>query len=283
MLSSMTAQKRLGRISAYIALVLLAIFFLYPALFMIVLSLQPDETQIMSDMGTIYSIIPRAISLENFSNVFERVSFGRAFGNSLFIVGTIIALGMLVNSLIAYALARMQWVGRNLVLGIIIALIIIPFEAVAVPLLLLTNRLGWLNTFQVQIIPFVANPLHIFLFYQFFIGLPKELEEAAFVDGAGRLRIYWQLIVPLSGPVFATVAILGFLAQWGQFLWPLMVTRGEEFRPLTVAMQTFYGQAPFLWGDRLAFATMMTLPTIFVFLIFQKWFVQSVASTGVKG
>ncbi|HPH97846.1 MAG TPA: carbohydrate ABC transporter permease [Anaerolineaceae bacterium] len=283
MFSSYTMQKRLSRVAIYVVLVALALFFLYPAVFMLVLSLQPDETQIAADMGTIFSVIPRTISLENFVNVFERVNFGRAFLNSIFIVGMIIGLGMIVNSMIAYALARMRWAGRNVVLGIIVALIIIPFEAVAVPLLLLTNRLGWLDSYHVQIIPFVANPLHIFLFYQFFIGLPKEIEEAALVDGASRFRVYWQIIVPLSGPVFATVAILGFLAQWGQFLWPLMVTRGETFRPLPVAMQTFYGQAPFLWGDRLAFAVMMTLPTVIVFLIFQKWFVQSVASSGVKG
>ncbi len=113
--------------------------------------------------------------------------------------------------------------------------------------------------------------------------MPKEVEEAALVDGASRFRIYYQIIIPLSTPVFATVAILGFLNQWGQFLWPLMVTRGETFRPLPVAMQTFYGQAPYLWGDRLAFAVMMTLPTLVIFLIFQKWFIQSVASTGLTG
>lgn len=283
MFSSYTMQKRLSRVAIYVVLVALALFFLYPAVFMLVLSFQPDETQIAADMGTIFSVIPRTISLENFVNVFERVNFGRAFLNSMFIVGMIIGLGMIVNSMIAYALARMRWAGRNVVLGIIVALIIIPFEAVAVPLLLLTNRLGWLDSYHVQIIPFVANPLHIFLFYQFFIGLPKEIEEAALVDGASRFRVYWQIIIPLSGPVFATVTILGFLAQWGQFLWPLMVTRGETFRPLPVAMQTFYGQAPLLWGDRLAFAVMMTLPTVIVFLIFQRWFVQSVASAGVKG
>jgi multiple sugar transport system permease protein len=283
MVRSYAAQRRLGSALSYLAMALLTVIFAYPTLFMVVLSLQPDETQIAADMGTIFAVVPRAISLQNYADVFARADFGRAFVNSLVIVVAIIGAGVVVNSMIAYALARMRWLGRNTVLTLVVAAIIIPFEAVAVPLLLLSNRLGWLDTFQVQIVPFIANPLHIFLFYQFFIGLPKEMEEAALVDGAGRLRIYWQLIVPLSGPVFATVSILGFLAQWGQFLWPLMVTRGEAFRPLPVAMQTFYGQAPFLWGDRLAFAAMMTLPTLLVFLIFQRWFVQSVASSSVKG
>jgi multiple sugar transport system permease protein len=135
----------------------------------------------------------------------------------------------------------------------------------------------------VQIIPFIADAFSIFLFYQFFINIPKELEEAALVDGASRVRIYWQVVVPLSKPVFATVAILTALANWNRFMWPLMVTRGIDVRPLTVGMQTFFGQDPRIWGDLLAFASLITIPVLIVFLIFQKWFVQSVASTGIKG
>ena len=161
---------------------------------------------------------------------------------------------------------------------------------VSVPLLLLVNNLPWfggastwLDTYHVQIIPFIADAFSIFLFYQFFIGLPKDLEEAALVDGASRLRIFWNIVLPLSRPVFATVAILQFLTHWGDFLWPLMVTRGEEVRPLTIGMQAFFGQDPRLWGDLMAFASMITVPVLIVFLLFQKWFVQSVATSGIKG
>lgn len=142
---------------------------------------------------------------------------------------------------------------------------------------------GWLNSYHVQIVPFLADAFSIFLFYQFFIGIPKDLEEAALVDGASRFRMYWQIIIPISLPVFSTVAILQFIFKWGMLLWPLMVTRGPEFMPLPLAMNTLYGQAPFLWGDRFAFAALMTLPTLAFFLLFQRWFVQSVASSGVKG
>ena len=145
------------------------------------------------------------------------------------------------------------------------------------------NRFGWLDSYHVQIIPFIANALSIFLFYQFFINLPKDLEEAALVDGAGFLRIYWSIFVPLSRPVFATVAILQFILRWGEFLWPLMVTRVEQYRPLPLALQQFFSQDPKMWGDIMAFAAMMTVPVLIIFLLFQKWFVQSVATTGVKG
>ncbi len=134
-----------------------------------------------------------------------------------------------------------------------------------------------------QIIPFIADAFSIFLFYQFFIGIPKELEEAALVDGASRFRMYWRLIVPLSRPVFATVAILQFLTHIGDFLWPLMVTTGDTFRPLMIGMQVFFGQQPRSWGEIMAFASMITIPILIVFLLFQRWFMQSVASTGIKG
>ncbi|WP_420632401.1 carbohydrate ABC transporter permease [Candidatus Leptofilum sp.] len=281
--ASLTWQKRVSSFLGYTALVLLGFFFLFPTVVMIVLSLQPEESLITQDMGSIWMFIPRAFSLQNYIDVFERVDFPLAFGNSILIVGLTIVFGLFFNSLIAYSLARIQWKGRNFVLAAVVALMIIPFEAIAVPLLKVVNEFGWLNSYHVQIIPFIADAFSIFLFYQFFIGIPKDLEEAAFVDGASRFRMYWQIIVPLSLPVFATVAILQFIFKWGMLLWPLMVTRGAEFMPLPLAMNTLYGQAPFLWGDRFAFAALMTLPTLAIFLIFQKWFVRSVASSGVKG
>ena len=281
--SSLTWQKRVRTVLGYAALLLLGFFFLFPTVVMIVLSLQPDETLITQDMGSIWMFIPRALSLQNYTDVFERVNFPLAFGNSILIVGLTIIFGLFFNSLIAYSLARIEWKGRNIVLASVVALMIIPFEAIAVPLLKVVNEFGWLDSYHVQIIPFIADAFSIFLFYQFFIGIPKDLEEAAFVDGASRFRMYWQIIVPLSLPVFATVAILQFIFKWGMLLWPLMVTRGPRFMPLPLAMNTLYGQAPFLWGDRFAFAALMTLPTLAIFLIFQKWFVRSVASSGVKG
>jgi multiple sugar transport system permease protein len=215
--------------------------------------------------------------------------FGRFLWNSIFVTTTTVGLGLLVNSMAAYPLARLKWKGRSIVLAVIVALIVIPFEAVAVPLALLTSKLprpdggiGWHDTYYVQIIPFIADAFSIYLFYQFFIGIPQDLHEAAIMDGASRFRIYWSIILPNSKPVLATVAILKFIWLWGSYLWPLMVIRLPEYRPLTVAMQEFFGQFPRLWGDTLAFAAMVTLPTLVVFLVFQRWFIRSVATVGVK-
>jgi multiple sugar transport system permease protein len=259
--------------------------------FMLVSSFKNNETQVLIDMSTLYAFVPRGeLGLQNYADVFAQLDFGQLMFNSVLIVGVTVFGGLVVNSMMAYALARLRFKGRNLLLGVVVALIIIPFEAVAVPLLLVVNRLpwlggatSWLDTYHVQIIPFIADAFSIFLFYQFFISLPKDLEEAAFVDGAGVFRIFWSIVLPLSRPVFATVAILQFITHWGDFLWPLMVTRGPDVRPLMIGMQQFFGLDPKIWGDTMAFASMITIPVLIIFLLFQKWFVQSVASTGIKG
>ncbi|HZD56491.1 MAG TPA: carbohydrate ABC transporter permease [Anaerolineales bacterium] len=284
-------RKRIREWITYLAMSALAIFFLFPIVFMLVSSVKNSETQVLADMSNLYAFVPRGdLGLQNYRDVFGQLEFGRLVVNSTFIMVLTVLVGLLVNSLIAYALARLRFKGRDFLLGIVVALIIVPFEAVAVPLLLLVNRLPWfggastwLDSYQVQIIPFIADAFSIFLFYQFFINIPKDLEEAALVDGASLFRIYWNIILPLSRPIFATVAILQALAAWNRFMWPLMVTRGIAARPLTVGMQSFFGQDPRLWGDLMAFASMITIPVLIIFLLFQKWFVQSVASTGIKG
>lgn len=267
---------------SYILMIILAMFFLFPLMYMIAVSLNPSEIDIVNQMSSITGFIPSTISFENYKDVFDRMPFGRFLFNSVFIVGTTIIVGLIVNSMMAYGLARFSFKGRKMWVSVIIALIIIPFEAIAIPLLLITNKLGWLDSYQVQIIPFIANPFYIFLLYQFFINFPKDLEEAALIDGAGWFKIYWKIVLPLSKPVLASVAILHFLMQWGSFLWPLMVTRGYTYRPLPVAMQVFFGQAPKYWGDIMAFATMMTIPVIILFIFLQNQFVKSVATTGIK-
>lgn len=297
----------------YAVMTLLACFFAFPLVFMVVSAIKTNETQITSDVGGLLAFVPyplkwvppvdrlddapaeiraayTGLGLQNFFDVFRRMPFGRFFWNSVLITTTTVGLGLVVNSMAAYPLARLRWRGRNLVLALVVALIIIPFEAVAIPLMLLTTRLprpgggiGWHDSYIVQIVPFIADAFSIYLFYQFFIGLPKDLDEAALIDGASRLRIFWNIIVPNARPVFATVAILKFLWIWGSYLWPLLVIRLPDYRPLTVAMQEFFGQYPRLWGDTLAFATMTTLPVLVLFLAFQRWFIRSVAATGIKG
>ncbi len=168
-------------------------------------------------------------------------------------------------------------------LALVLALLILPLEAIAVPLFYQVTLLGWRDTYVVQIVPFVANAFFVYLFYVFFLGLPRELEEAARMDGAGTLGTFFRVVLPNAKPAFATVAILTFLFQWGQYLWPLMVTSGERVRPLPLAIAAFRTLPPLQWGDILAFGVMMVAPVVVVFLVFQRWFVRGVAASGIKG
>lgn len=272
------------RILLYVVLVALAVYFLFPTVFMIVSSLKTDEFQLIQDMSGIRGFVPYGeIGLGNYIDVFTKMPFGRFFFNSLFILTVTITLNLFVNSMFAFVLARLEFPGRKLIVNAVIALMVIPIQAVVIPMLLMVNSFGWIDSYHVQIIPFIAEAFAVFLFYQFLINVPKEIDEAAIIAGAGYFRIYASLIIPLSRPVFASVAILRGIQRWGAFLWPLMVTRGETFRPLPVAIQQFFSQDPKAWGDIFAFASMTTIPLLLVFILFQKWFVQSVARTGVKG
>ncbi len=201
---------------------------------------------------------------------------------------TVVA-GILVNSLAAFALSRMRVRGKTVILTLIIATLIVPFETLALPLLWWVNKLpyydgtiGWLDTYEVQIIPFIANAFSIYLFYQYFDSIPKELDEAAIVDGAGWFTIYRRIVMPLSGPAIATVAILTFLPAWNSYLWPLMVVQTEELRPVQVGLD-YFKQLNTSWGQLMAYASLITVPVLALFVAFQRAFINSIASSGVKG
>lgn len=266
----------------YLCLLLFGLLFISPIGFMLAGSLKPDA-RVLVEAGDWRAFWPVGMSLDNYRDVFARVDFIRYMLNSLFINGMIVGVGLLVNSLAGYAFARLPWRGRDLVFGLVLAVMIIPLEAIAVPLFYMVSLAGWRDTYLVQILPFIANAFSVYLFFTYFIGLPRELEEAARIDGAGVLRTFFSIILPNAKPVFATVAILTFLTQWGAFLWPLMVTSSETVRPLPLAIATFHSLPPLQWGDIFAFGSMMVLPILVVFLLFQRWFVRGVAATGIKG
>ncbi|MCU7905785.1 MAG: carbohydrate ABC transporter permease [Candidatus Thiodiazotropha sp. (ex Epidulcina cf. delphinae)] len=272
----------LTQLLRYSVLTTLALLFLAPLIIMLVGSLKADA-RVLVEAGTLAAFLPDEASLDNYADVFRRSDFLRFFFNSVLITSAIVISGLLVNSLAGYAFARLQWRGRDLLFNLVLALMILPFEAIAVPLFYGVSMLGLRDTYFAQIAPFIANAFSIYLFYSFFIGLPKEFEEAARLDGADTLRIFFTIIVPNSKPVFASVAILSFLTWWGSYLWPLMVTIGPSVRPLPVAITGFFTLPPLLWGDILAFGVMMVAPVLVVFIIFQRWFVRGVTASAIKG
>jgi multiple sugar transport system permease protein len=279
---SRSRRRVVGVALNYALLTAAAVVFVSPIVFMIVGSLKPDE-RVLAEAGSWKALAPSEVSLQNYLDVFVRVRFGLFLVNSLIITGSIVLGGLIINSLAGYAFARLRWRGRDALLGVVLALMILPLQAIAVPLFYEVTVLGWRDTYIAQILPFLANAFAVYLFYSFFIGMPRELEEAAWTDRAGILRTFIEIIVPNAKPVFATVAVVLFLFFWGLFLWPLMVTIGPEVRPLPVAIAHFQTLPPLKWGDIMAFGVMMVAPVLILFFVFQRWFVRGVAASGLKG
>lgn len=291
-----TWRSRLRDFALFLAMSAIGIVFIAPLLFMFISSFKSDNA-IFANLDRWSAYLPSADwSLANYTAVFEKSDLPSFLLNSTLIAALVVVGGVLVNSMLAFSIARMRWRGRNMVLALVVAMVIVPFEVIAIPLLSLVARLpwpaieqgqlvlhtGWFNSLHVQVIPFLANAFCVFLFYQFFRDIPPELDEAAKMDGAGPWTVYARIIMPNSGPVIATAAIVLFISAWNQYLWPIMVIQGEAFRPVQPGIQQFFGRTN-SWGQIMAYASVITLPVLAVFLAFQRQFVASVAGAGVKG
>ncbi|HEY1151463.1 MAG TPA: carbohydrate ABC transporter permease [Pseudoduganella sp.] len=289
-------MKIAHRILMLLAMSALAIVFVTPLLFMVASSFKSEDA-IFSNIASLSSYMPaESWSLDNYREIFSRSQLPSFLLNSAIIASSVVVGGVLLNSMLAFALCRLRWGGRQAVLAFVVALLVVPFEVIAIPLLSLVARLpwpalehgaltlqtGWFNSLHVQIIPFLANAFCVFLFYQFFRDIPQELDEAAKMDGAGPWTLYWRIIMPNSGPVIATAAIVLFIAAWNQYLWPIMVVQGTGARPVQPGIQQFFGRSE-SWGQIMAYATVVTLPVLAVFLAFQRQFVASVVGSGIKG
>lgn len=287
-----TDNHGLRLVVRYTVLGLIAVMFVFPLVFMLMSSLKPDG-QLLGDTRSLRAFLPVGdISLDNYFDAFRRAPVGLFIFNSVVVTGVTVILSLMVCSAAAFAFVFIDWRGRELVLTLILATLIVPFETIAIPLLLIASKLpwlsmdgityGWLNSYQVQIIPFVADGLTIFLFVQYFKDLPGELIEAARVEGASWWQVYRRVVMPLAGPVLATAAILKFLAMYNQYLWPLMVVQEETYRPVMVGLQYFF-QLNRAWGEIMAYLSLITVPVLAFYLVLQRAFIASIASTGVKG
>lgn len=289
-------MKILGRVLSYAAAIAFTVLFAFPIVFMIVSSLKPDFN-LLQDTGSYRAFLPVGpISFDNYKGVFDRIPFFMFLANSLIVATVTTTLGLIVNSMIGFTLARLQFRGKNFIFAVIISTLILPFEVFAIPLLYLVVNLpnitvnrgvhiqkGLVNNYQVQILPFIASAVSIFLFMQYFKSIPKELDEAALMDGASWFTIYRKIAMPLAGPAIGTVAILTFLPMWNSYIWPVMVVQDERFRPIMIGLQYFYVNFGTSYGQIMAYLTLLTIPVIILFLSTQRLFTNSIATTGVKG
>ena len=272
----------LKRVLFYGGNAIVALIFVSPLLWMIAASLKP-EAQIFSDMSTIRTFWPTAATLGNYVEVFTRVNMMKFILNSLFYVFVIVILDLAVNSICGYALAKFDFPGKELLLTVVISLMVLPMEAIMLPLYKEVASLGWVNTWAGLIVPFVGKCFSIYMFRQFFLDIPDDLLEAAAIDGCGPVKTFFTIVMPISGTVYATIFILDFVAHWNDFMWPMLVVTGEDMRTIQLAIQTFFGSKPIHYGAIMASLTISAIPMLLMFVFLQKYYVEGIASTGIKG
>jgi multiple sugar transport system permease protein len=264
----------------YAVLILIAVFFLMPLIWMVSTSLK-NEAGVFTDPG----VVPRNPTLENFQYLLTSGSDTPVFRwllNSAIVsvVGT--AMTVLLTSLSAYAFARMEFPGKSVLFWLMIATLLLPSVMFLVPQFVVINMIGLFNSYPAFILPGLGGVFGVFFMRQFFMGIPREMEEAAFMDGAGRLRIFWTIVLPLCGPAIATLAVISFLAYWNDYLWPLIVCQGAGCT-LPPGLRNLQGEYVTRYGLIMAGAVLSSLPVLAFYLLVQRWIIQSVATAGIKG
>ncbi|WP_235941236.1 carbohydrate ABC transporter permease [Paenibacillus puerhi] len=281
----MRIQKAVLGVIRYTWMLILAFAFLFPMIWMIVSTFKND-LQIFGDMRSIHAFLPpietEGSYFRNYVKAMNTVPLFRYTLNTLFYCSAIVLTGIIVNSMAGYALARMKFPLKNVIFTLVLSLIILPQETIFLPLYTIIHKLGWINSYWGLILPFIAAPLFIFLFRQFFLGIPAEVEESAKLDGATIWRTYFQIVMPLAKPVFATVAILQFTQHWTEYLWPSMVITDNNMRTIQIGINYFFNLPNPQWGPILAAITIATIPMVIIFASFQKYYVQGLAHTGSK-
>ena len=277
---SHNASRQLSQVTISILLFLLALLVSFPFLWMVRTSFMlPTEALRFPPIW-----IPQSISLENYTNALTIQPFARYILNSLFIAISVVFGQLLTASLGAYAFARLQFPGRDKLFLLYLATMMIPSQVTLVPLFVMVARVGWIDNYAALIVPGLSSAFLTFLLRQFFLSIPTELEDAARIDGAGYFRSYATIILPLSKPALASCGLLAFMGSWTSFLWPLIVIRTRELRPVPLglaALQQEQGYTDF--PQLMAGSVMAILPIMIVFILLQRYYVSGIALTGLKG
>jgi multiple sugar transport system permease protein len=275
----MNSLQAKGKWWLYVLLTVAVVVVAAPFVWMVLGSLKPT-TELRQVPPTWW---PQNPSLDNYSQLFSRLSFGTYFANSAIVAVVVTAGNLLFCSMLGYALAMLEFRGKRLVFVAVLATLMIPGVVTFVPLFVLVANAGLVDTLPGLMLPFLAAPFGVFLMRQFILGLPHDLLDAGRVDGAGELRIFARIILPLCGPALATLGILTFLGSWNNFLWPLVVAQTENTYTLPVALALYSkGQNSTNYGLLLAGATVVVIPILLLFLAFQRKVIEGIATTGIK-
>ena len=274
------AKRTISLTLSYVALALVTFLMIFPLIIVVIVSFTPNAvTQTWPP-----KIIPSAWTLDNYTSLFQRLPIGRELLNTIVFAGAVTIISVFFDSLAAYGLSRVDFKGRGILLAVLIATMMIPAMALLIPVYKLLGSMGLVNSYLGIIIPRMADVGGIFLLRQFFISIPKDLDNAARIDGAGEFRIFAQIVLPNSIPAILTVGMFNFMGNWNDLLWPLIMTSKPETRTITagLAMLTGHGSSVTPYGVVMAGALISALPLLIVFFFVQKRFVEGIAMTGMK-
>ena len=274
------AKRTISLTLSYVALALVTFLMIFPLIIVVIVSFTPNAvTQTWPP-----KIIPSAWTLDNYTSLFQRLPIGRELLNTIVFAGAVTIISVFFDSLAAYGLSRVDFKGRGILLAVLIATMMIPAMALLIPVYKLLGSMGLVNSYLGIIIPRMADVGGIFLLRQFFISIPKDLDNAARIDGAGEFRIFAQIILPNAVPAILTVGMFNFMGNWNDLLWPLIMTSKPETRtiPAGLAMLTGHGSSVTPYGVVMAGALISALPLLIVFFFVQKRFVEGIAMTGMK-
>lgn len=277
-------MKVLRKVLFYVMAIIVALQFLIPLVWMVLSSFKIDDT-IYRDLGSIFAIVPNFsdLSLKSYKELLGFYNIFKNLLNSLIYASITVIFGVTINSIAGYALARFKFPFKNAILIFIIALMIVPIEAIILPLFLVVHKMGLVNTVPGYLLPFMVNVMNIFLFRQHFLSFPGELIESAKVDGLGELGSFFRIVVPSSVPIYATVGILTFLTSWNDFLWPVMAISDSALMPIQVALNAIFSDTYNIFTSHMMAAlTLVTLPIIILFVIFQKHIIEGAVRSGIK-
>jgi len=255
---------------------ILALMTLFPLLWMLSIAFKPAAESFSSNL------IPQSPTFDNFIYVLTGVPFIRYMINSFVISATVTIVALFFHTMAGYALARLRFPGREIIFLSIFSTFLVSLPVVIVPLFIIVRAMGMLNSYAGLIIPAIFNAFGIFLLRQYYLSMPKEIEEAARIDGAGYWRIYWNIILPLSRPIMSALAILFFLANWNSFLWPLTIASDPDLWVVQVGIANFKSQYAASWNYMMAASTIVAIPTLVLFVIFQRQIMDSLKTSGLK-
>jgi len=273
-------KQTITKMGLYLIMAVIVIVMVVPFVWMLSTSLKSQEYILQ----TTPQLIPDPVTAESYVQLAERIEIFRIFFNSAF-VAVMTTLGqILVSAMAAFAFARMEWRGRDTVFLLYLATMMVPAVVLVIPQFILVRSLGWINTYAGLIVPTLFSAFGTFLLRQSFLSLPKDFEEAAFVDGANRFTIFWRIILPLSQPALATLAIFSFMGSWNAYLWPLFAARRPEVMTLPVALGVLQSGPRALteWNIVMAGAVVTVIPILLVYLLAQRWFVGGITAGGLK-